>query len=377
MSNDPNAQTNTLRLGQRELHKLLEQFDSDLPTVSNPDREFVRWSFRVGAVDLTIVHSNGGKVTIPVATRNISRGGMSILHSAFIHLKSPCEITLKVAGGKSQIISGKVVRCNHLQGRIHEIGIAFDEQVSTKDLLGLDPLNEAYSLERVEPDRLHGSVLVVTPTELDRDLLLMFLEETNLVLNTADSIESAVSRASKGCDIVITDYHLGDETGPELIGALREAGCDSPVIVMTSDKSEQALDSIRDAEASGILTKPLTKNRALQALGEFLHADGDGGPLYTELKNDNPAYQLVGKFLTDVPRMALNLEKALRDNDAKACLDICRILVGTASPLGFPSISAFALVAEKKLAGGDTKNATAEIRMTLVSCRRIKAKPAA
>ncbi|MBL4697908.1 MAG: response regulator [Phycisphaerales bacterium] len=376
-NNNPNNQMNTLHLGQHELRKLLEKFDSEQSNVSNPDREFVRWSFRVGAVELTIEHGNGGKVTIPVATRNISRGGMSILHTSFVHLKSPCEVTLKLPGGNSQIIPGKIVRCNHLQGRIHEVGIAFNEQISTKELLGLDPLNEAYSLERVEADRLHGSILIVTPTDLDRDLIMLFLEDTNLVLNVADSIESAVSRAAKGCDIVLADYHLKDETGPELINALREANCESPVIVMTSDKSESALDAIRDAQAAGMLSKPLTKHRLLQALGEFLHADGDGGPLYSTLSADNPALTLVGKFLSDVPRMTLNLEKAMREDDMKSCLEICRTLSGTASPLGFPDVSTLAIAADKIMTDNGLKAAAHELRSVIIACRRIKATPAA
>ena len=373
----PTPQPNTLRLGQRELHKFLEEFEQSQTASTNPDREFVRWSFRVGSVELTIQHATGSKVTLPVATRNISRGGISILHSAFMHTGSSCEITLRLPGGKSELIPGVIRRCAHLKGRIHEIGIAFDEQISTKDLLGLDPLNEAYSLERVMPDRLHGSLLVITPTDLDRDLILMFLEETNLVLSCADTIENAIDRASKGCDIVIADYHLGKDTGIQLITALRDAGADMPVILMTSDKSESVLDSIRDVEASGILSKPITKDRILQALAEFLHADGDGGPLYTQLDHENPVYSLVGKFLTDVPRMALSLEKAIRENDQATCVEICRNLSGTASPLGFPSISELALVAENKLAHKAPKELSTELRSIVVACRRIKAKPAA
>jgi CheY-like chemotaxis protein len=377
MSTDQTNKLNTLRLGQHELNKLLEHFDSEQTSATKPDREFARWSFRVGAVDLTIQHATGSKVTLPVATRNISRGGISILHAAFIHTGSTCEVTLKLPGDKAQIVPGKIMRCTHLEGRVHEIGIAFDEQISTKDLLGLDPLNEAYSLERVEPERLHGSILIVTPTDLDRDLLLMFLEDTNLALNTADNIENTVKRSAKGCDLIVADYHLGTETGPDLIAALSEAGSDMPVIIMTSDKSETALDAIRDAQAAGILTKPVSKDRLLQAMAEFLHADGDGGPLFSELCKEDSAYPLLGKFLTDVPRMALNLEKAVRKNDTQTCVEISRSLCGTASPLGFPCISTLAIEADKKLSSGDAKEASTEIRALIVACRRIKAKPAA
>ena len=376
MNNNQNL-VNTLRLGQHELHRLLERFDQSQPSTSDPNREFVRWAFRVGAVELTVQHTTGSKVTLPVATRNISRGGISILHAAFIHVDTPCQIALKVPGGKTQRIQGKIVRCAHIEGRVHEVGIAFDEQISTKDLLGLDPLNEAYSLERVEPDHLHGSVLVVTPTDLDRDLILMFLEETQLALSTADNIENALARAEKGCELIIADYHLGEETGVQLISALREAGSDMPVIIMTSDKSESALDAIREAKASGILSKPVTKDRALQALAEFLHADGDGGPLYTTLKPTDTAYPLMGKFLMDVPRMALNLEKALKEDDKQACVAICRTLCGTAAPLGFPAISEIAIQVNKKLSAGNLKDASTDIRTLIVTCRRLKSKPAA
>lgn len=377
MSNKPIQSINTLRLGQHDLHALLEQFDQSQSATAHPDREFVRWSYRVGAVDLILEQSAGSKVTLPVATRNISKGGISVLHSAYIHEGTPCEIVLKLPDKVTQTIPGKVVRCAHTTGRVHEVGIAFAKQISTKDLLGLDPLNEAYSLERVEPDRLHGSVLIVTSTDMDRDILLVFLEDTNLNINTADSIENAIKRAAKGCDLIIADYHIGNDLGPDLIKALREAGLEIPVVMMTSDKSEAALDAIRDAEAVGILTKPVTRDRILQALAEFLHADGDGGPLYSSLTSTDAAFALLGKFLTEVPRMALNLEKALRENDLNTCIPICRTLTGTASPLGFPVISQLALAADKKLNQGDLKVASVELRSLIVACRRIKAKPAA
>lgn len=372
-----NTGQNTLRLSQRELHSFLEQIEQSDNNWSKPNREFVRSSYRVESVELIIEHGSGNRATLPVATRNISRGGISILHSAYIHANNPCEIVLKMPGGKRQHIAGTVVRCTHLSGRIHDVGIRFKEQISIKDLLGLDPLNEAYSLEHVEPTRLHGSILILTTSDLDRDLLLMYLEDTNLVVNTADNIDNAVTRLQKGCDLVIADYHLGTQTAPAFIHAMHDASSDIPVVVLTSDKSETALDDIRESGASGILSKPTTRDKLYQAIAEFLHADGDGGPLYTTLANTDSTYPLLGKFLTEIPRMALNLEKAAREDNGQACIDIVRTLSGTASPLGFPEISALAITAENKLRNASPKAASNEIRSLIVACRRIKAKPAA
>ena len=368
---------NTLRLGQRELQKLLEELDREQGANGKPDREFVRWSYQVEAVKLVIEHGTGNKVTLPVATRNISSGGISVLHSAFVHSNTPVEVILNAPDGNSILVSGKVMRCNHVTGRIHEIGIKFNEQISTKDLLGLDPLNEAYTLEHVDPKRLHGTVLLVTASSLDRNLLLTFLDDTNLVVNTAEDIETAISRAQKGCELIVADYHLGDETATKLIKALYETECDIPVLVLTSDKSQAVSDEIRQANAVGILSKPTTKNKLLQALAEFLHADGNGGPLYSTLSNEDSAYPLLTKFLSEVSRMALNLEKSVRDDDAQSCIGIVRTLSGTAAPLGFPEISNLAIVAERKLAKATPRGSTAEIRALEVACRRIKANPAA
>ncbi len=377
MDTDANAKLNTLRLAQHDLQKLLEQFDHSQTKTTHPDREFVRWSYRVSAVDLVLEHTTGSKISLPVASRNISRGGISILHSSYIHTGNRCEIILQIPGGKAQAIPARIIRCAHITGRVHEVGIAFDEQISTKDLLGLDPLNEAYSLERVEPTHLHGSVLIVTQTELDRDIIFVFLEETGLILSSADTIESAMEKASKGCDLVIADFHLGQESGADLVRSLRSQGSDMPVIIMTSDKSESTLDTIRDADASGILSKPISSERLLQALAEFLHADGDGGPLYSTLDQSDPAYPLLNKFLNTVPKMAIRLERAMQNDDLQSSIETCRSLSGAASPLGFESISELAIAAERKLDTGDLKGASSHIRALIIACRRIKAKPAA
>lgn len=136
MNTVQNQNNNTLRLNQRELHKLLETLEQRDGEDKSPDREFVRWSYRVESVNLVIEHSSGNKVNLPVATRNISRGGISILHSAFMHTGTPCEILLRLPGGNTQSVQGTVRRCAHLTGRVHEIGIQFKNQISTKTCSG-------------------------------------------------------------------------------------------------------------------------------------------------------------------------------------------------------------------------------------------------
>lgn len=376
--NPESNDTNTLRIGIRELNALLNKIEEIQPEKPNPNREFVRWNFRIVRADLTIEHTTGSKVVLPVATRNISRGGISVLHSSFVYPNSRCHVTAVLEDGRKLDMDGIVKRCNHIGGKVHELGIKFDDEISTKELLGLDPMQEAYSLESIDPVGLHGTILLVTGGELDQQLLIKLLEETSLTIAVADSSEIALKRAQKGCELILTDYNVGEETGADILMTLRAEGIDAPVLVMTSDSSDEIRDEMRMAGASGLITKPFSRDKLLQALAEFLLGDGDSGPLYTTLNESEPAYEILGKFLSDLPRMILTLEKSLRESDTETCTSICRSLASSATPLGFASIGALAADAEKALSRGTgVRDAAADVRQLIIATRRIKSKPKA
>jgi len=375
MSHDPEV-ANTLRIGIRELNALLNKIDELQPDKPNPNRDFVRWDFRIVRADLTVEHATGSKVILPVATRNISRGGISVLHSSFVYPKSRCHIAVKLENGQELNMDGIVMRCNHIGGKVHELGIKFDEEISTRDLLGLDPMQEAYSLECIDPEGLHGTILLITSAELDQQLLVKLLEDTSLSISVATDSETALKRAQKGCELILTDYRVGEETAADILMVLRAEGIDAPVLVMTADSSDEVRDEMRMAGASGLITKPFSRDKLLQALAEFLLGDGDSGPLYTTLTETDPAYELLGKFLSDLPRTILTLEKTLRESDYDACISICQSLANSAAPLGFESIGHIAVQANRALSKGSAvRDAAADIRQLIIACRRIKTKP--
>lgn len=370
------SRINSLRIGMRELNALLDRIEGGQKQDAPPDREFVRWSFRIDYAELTIEHDNGSSVMIPVATRNLSRGGISVLHSAYVYPDSRCHIRVIPESGEPLSVRGRVMRCNHIGGKVHEVGIRFDEQISTKDLLDLDPMQGAYSLEAIEPERLLGTVLVLSASDLDRQLVTKFLEDTSLTIDTVTDAEAAVERAQKGVELLLADDHIAGESGAEIISRIRGEGIDAPILVMTADDSNTTRDEMRMAGASGSISKPLNKDRLFQAIAEFLLAEGDAGSIQSTLTPDDDAYELLEKFYTEAPRMAASLEKALNDEDTRACAEICRSLAGAAAPLGFEPIGDLAASACRALAQGEgTRDAAAEIRRLVIACRRIKAKP--
>ncbi|MBO6513447.1 MAG: response regulator [Phycisphaerales bacterium] len=371
-------QCNSLRIGARELDALLDRIEDQHADQKNPVRGFVRWDFRVVRADLTLEHMTGSKVKIPVATRNISRGGISILHSAYVYPDAKCHIYTEFEDGRKLDMHGTVMRCTHIGGKVHEIGIKFDEEISTKELLGLDPMHEAYSLESIDPEHLHGTVLILSVADLDQQLLMKLLEDTSLTILIAGSSETAIERAKKGCELILADSVVDEAPASEILSDLRASGIDAPFLIMTSDASGDIRDEMRMAGASGLITKPFTQCKLLQALAEFLLGDGDTGPLYSTLTTDDSAYEILPKFLTNLSRMILTLEQGLRDSDCGVCLEVCRSLANSSTPLGFQPIGQIAVEAERALSKShNVREAAADIRKLIISCRRIKAKPKA
>jgi len=58
-------------------------------------------------------------------------------------------------------------------------------------------------------------------------------------------------------DIVITDHHMVDLNGLELVGRLREVGFPGKIIVFSSELSPRIGDAYRDLKVDAVLFKPV------------------------------------------------------------------------------------------------------------------------
>ncbi len=143
-------------LDDRALERMLAALDvSDRP--AKPGRTFLRWPFRRATVPVLVTHPSGQQVRLELACRNLSRGGMSLLHASFLHTGTRCTVTLRDALGQLRELESAVVRCRHCSGMIHEIGVRFDEPVDVRDFVPAEPLAERFALEAVDPARSRAS----------------------------------------------------------------------------------------------------------------------------------------------------------------------------------------------------------------------------
>lgn len=68
---------------------------------------------------------------------DLSAGGMGFLHGAYIHINTPCQITLIGRKKTGFRVMAKIARCIHHRGHVHVVGVRFDEPMDEAQILAL------------------------------------------------------------------------------------------------------------------------------------------------------------------------------------------------------------------------------------------------
>lgn len=63
------------------------------------------------------------------SARDISTSGMGFYYTAYIHLGTTCRVFMKTLKGDAVALPSTVVRCRHVSGRIHEVGVLFEHEI--------------------------------------------------------------------------------------------------------------------------------------------------------------------------------------------------------------------------------------------------------
>ncbi|MGQ0628260.1 MAG: response regulator [Phycisphaerales bacterium] len=265
----PSDNDNTLRMDAAELQRLSDELDGAGGGAA-AKRSFRRWAFRTTSIRMDVQQHGGAVTKLKYACRNLSANGMSLIHSAYLHVGSACIVHLPLRTGGTLAVNGKVVRCRHCKGRIHEIGVQFASCVDLKLLLDLDPFEGRFAIETVDPQRLCGKLLHVEDSAMDRRLLRHHLQETQLSVIAAETGNAGIERAREGFEIIVTDYDLPDIKGIDLVNTLRNEGVDCPILVVSADGGGAARELAREARANAYLTKPFSKELLLRAVADLL-----------------------------------------------------------------------------------------------------------
>ena len=72
---------------------------------------------------------SGAGQTFSASGRDISASGMGFYHTAYVHPDTPCTILMRTLKNDAVAIRGTAARCRHVSGRIHEVGVLFENEI--------------------------------------------------------------------------------------------------------------------------------------------------------------------------------------------------------------------------------------------------------
>lgn len=144
----------SVRVDKSLLRRILDALDGSGCNFELNKRRYTRLSYR-GRQVILYTKQTERDVAFIVPTRNISRGGMSFLHGQMMHIGQPCSIDLATNDGNWMTVDGVVVRCRHVRGMIHEIGLKFNSLINLEDLRDLQTNDDPTA---IIDDHAEGSI---------------------------------------------------------------------------------------------------------------------------------------------------------------------------------------------------------------------------
>jgi predicted Zn-dependent protease len=127
------ANIRSVRVDKGLLRSILDALDTNPCRFDLSRRSHERIPYR-GRHGILYTTQTQRDVAFIVPTRNISRGGLSFLHGQTMHAGQACSVSLMTNDGNWITIEGVVVRCRHVRGVIHEIGVRFKGLTDLEDL---------------------------------------------------------------------------------------------------------------------------------------------------------------------------------------------------------------------------------------------------
>lgn len=383
MKTQNNQPIETLRLSDREKAKLLWAIDKVNQQDDKQEQRRLRVSCTNNEAVFTLKTDSSGETRFTMLARNISRWGTALVHGRYIYPASRCEVMLQTNNGQWQKIAGIVRHARHIQGTVHELGVAFDSPIDLGDFVNLSAADEARYLRELaddvtEADKtdvvvLSNRVLVVDDFASDRKLFGHWLTQAGLtVVTTSDSRSTHAQVQEQIFDLLVVDYKLDTGSGMDLIRELRKNQFTAPIIAISSDDSETLEAQMLDAGADAFLRKPFTQERLMDTAYELIgvNALADLTPIHSSLKDDADMRPLLTEFTRSLSAYIEELRDANAQNDFDTIEHLSHRLKGAGSGYGFPAISEQAGILlqslNDELAEIDTiKQATSELITTL------------
>ncbi len=353
-------------LYQRLIEKLDESSSKGKPSAK---RIYRRLGYAHPKINLHIESEGHNARTLVVATRNLSQGGVSILHSSFMYNGTLVTVDLLDAQGMVVPRHGTVTRCEHRGGRVHEVGIKFDEEVKLRNFLIQDEDLLLHARERVDPEQMNIKLLVYSTETEFSSLLRQYLLPSNLCYTFAKTKEEAVEK-SKDQDMLM--FRVSDDPTnlAELVRSIREDGYSNPIILVGQPKNPLDLHVINACGGDMVLPWPVDDQTLLCSIGEFVFNEWTPESLENIRSCISPETRQV--LTMEIAKLGVTLDQQVRVDNQQDVHQSCQRIKLLAPLLGLNSMkTAIDTMTEQTAAEGSIKHLADELSEITSICKAL------
>ena len=347
MTGDRNS-NDTLRMAAAELDALIAEMNRAGDDFSgNSRRKLRRWAYTGTRVPIDLIEHNGHRRRIVAAPRDLSAGGMCVLHGGFIHPGVGCAVTLVQIGGTRNVIAGLIVRCRHVRGRLHESGVSFVSQIRPEDYVAFGD-GAVFHVEHVDPAALDCTVLVCMSNAAEQRLVSHYLRDTNATVLFANDLDAAKSMLDEHPKVAFIDHEINEQPGIDVLRDLRECGLTCPIALLADHLSEATRERGLSAGATEVLGKPFTRELLLRAITEFVERGLEPRGAQSRVANAASARDvglpltLLEEFVGELRAIAHTIDEQVGRSDCGGLQRTLRELCSAASGYGFKVVAAAA-----------------------------------
>lgn len=336
----------------KDIESLLAEMNTQTAGVEGVQRVTKRWVMQAQKVVMTILGEHGDRshyVTIP---RNISTQGISVLHGGFLHIGQKCAISIRSVNGKAESVSGEIVRCRHVRGEVHELGVKFDRVITPREFFVQTGSDYLFDAEHVEAEELVGRVLLVCDSDADKRLIQHLFAESEIVFSFAENGESGLEQLAVEPDLAFVDDSLGDMNGIDFVTEARRKAMSTPIVLISQKFDEEMRLAAIGAGAREVVHRPIDPRVMLRATAEFLMLSpmlgSESVSMFKGSADDDSRALFAGELVT----LSEQISEAMGKEDIETLHTRLGRLSSAAGVYGFGDLSIRASTILDKMRGG-------------------------
>ena len=318
-----------IRMSDASLYKILDQLDlQERSSDPSPDPSSTGYPFRRRGV---LVQLRQPSATTPstylVFTRSLSATELSFLHGSFVHNNSQCVALLEALNGATHAMAGRVSRCTHIDGMVHEVRVQFHDNIDPQIFC---------------PEAVRHSVLVVDDDPMMIALARHYLEELNATVDEAPNGKVAIEKALiHPYDLILMDIDMPVCDGVTATKELRHKSYAGLIVAYTSMNAPDERARCLGAGLDIHVPKPCSAKDFVAVL-RASHAE----IVRSSLSGDPTMHELINAFVASLPDRVIALQQALETSDGAGLISTATALLEGGASVGFSPIAEAARAVE-------------------------------